>query len=106
MYEYLATLYPKGIRDNIFKQFDYFDLRIRKEFVVGSIMFFTLGVSLAIALQVARYMFPAMSPLLALTLVFLGLFLILQLVVYNIISLMASNRAEFIESILPLNSLK
>lgn len=101
MYEFLSRLYPKGIRESIFTQLEYFSLRTRKEFIVGSILFFSFGFTLSFAFQFSGNIFPAMAPVMALILVFLVSFITLQVVVYTIINIVITNRGRFVETILP-----
>ncbi|MFT4344092.1 MAG: type II secretion system F family protein [Candidatus Woesearchaeota archaeon] len=101
MYEYLAFFYPKGVRERMFEQFNYFSLKVRKEFVVGAILFFTVMLTLSFSLQFSRIIFPGLSDFFGLLLLFIISCTLVQVLIYSIISLVATTRGKFIESILP-----
>jgi archaeal flagellar protein FlaJ len=101
MYEYLSNFYPKKLREYLYSQFNYFALTLRKEFIVGSIFFFSLCISLSVAFQFSRNIFSDMAPLFALIFTFIIVFLLLQFLVYTLININATNRGKFIENILP-----
>jgi archaeal flagellar protein FlaJ len=101
MYEYLSGLYPKKIRMFLFSQFNYFAVKLRPEFIIGSILFFSACISLSFAFQFSRRLFSDFTPLISLILTFILSFLVIQIFIYTLISMNATNRGRFIEKILP-----
>ena len=70
MYEFFSNFYPKNIRKKLFDNFNYFPMKVRRDFVVGSILFFSIGISLAISFQYARILFSTWHPFIALIFMF------------------------------------
>jgi hypothetical protein len=101
MYSYLSNLYPKGTREFFFRQLDFFDMKVRKEFVVGTILFFATGVSMSISFQFAKIFLRGFSPFVAFLLLFIGVFIAVHVLTYTIMNLIAANRATFVEGVLP-----
>jgi len=101
MYEYLSHLYPENLRNKLFKHFDYFAIKVRREFIVGAILFFTIGISLSIGFQFSKNIFENTNPILALIFTFTIVIVSIQTMIYTIISMIATNRGRFVEAILP-----
>jgi len=101
MYSFFSNFYPKFIKEYLFSQFDYFSLNVRREFIVGSIFFFSIGIALSIAFQFSKSFFETLHPFVALILMFGLSFGIIQFLVYTIISIIITNRGRFVEKILP-----
>lgn len=101
MYEYFSQLYPRKVREAFFSQFSYFSLSLRKEFVLGAMLFFSVMLTLSFAFQFSRQMFPRFSPFFALLFLFVLSFFLLHLFVYSLISMVASSRGKFIDLVLP-----
>ena len=101
MYEYFSQLYPKRVKDAFFSQLSYFNLRLRKEFVLGAMLFFSVMVTLSFALQFSRQIFPRMPVSLALLVVFLLSLFLIHMFIFSIISMIATSRGKFIDLILP-----
>jgi pilus assembly protein TadC len=101
MYSFLANFYPKKTKAAFYKLLDYFDLQVRKEFVMGSLFFFTIGITLSFALQFSTSLLKTIPSMLSLFLVWIGSFVLIHLIIYSILSIIALNRGRFIEGILP-----
>lgn len=101
MYSFLSNLYPEKAREEFLSLLSYFEVQVRKEFILGSIFFFVLGSSLIISFQFSRKILFMLPPVLALIIISIASFIVLHLLVYSIISMIATNRGRFIEKILP-----
>lgn len=101
MYEFFSNFYPRKIRESIFKELDYFSLKVRKEFFAGATFFFSFGLTLGIALQFSTDIFPDLHKLVSLFIVFFSGFILAQLIIYMGLSIISTNRAKFIDLILP-----
>jgi len=101
MYAFFSNLYPKAARKFIFRQLDYFTVKLRKEFIAGAIYFFSFCAALSFSLQFSRSIFEVLHPFLALVPLFFVMFIVIQIVVYAIINIIITNRGRFIEGVLP-----
>ncbi len=94
-YGAISRLYPGKIRKNYLKLLSYFDLKIKKEYVLGFIIFSGLAVSLIVALQLARIYE------VSLFLMFIASFVVIEFLVHTLITLAAERKAKFVEDVLP-----
>ncbi len=101
MYAFFSNFYPKKLRELLFNQFEYFSIKVRKEFIVGSLFFFSVGISISIAFQFAKTIFKNFPDILALIFLFIISFVIIQGFIYTVINIIATNRGKFIENVLP-----
>ncbi|MFT4303005.1 MAG: type II secretion system F family protein [Candidatus Woesearchaeota archaeon] len=101
MYEYFSFLYPKGTRKKLMQNLEYLAPRARKEFILGAILFFSLGISLSISFHYAKQVLPDLNPILALLTLVIITFIGIQVIIYSILGMIATNRGTFIELILP-----
>ena len=101
MYSFLSNIYPKKFKNMYYELLDYFDIKVRKEFILGTVMFFSIGLGLSIAFQFSTQFLGGLPPILSLLIFFLGFFILIQVLFYSIVSMVATNRAKYIESVLP-----
>ncbi|MCB9358929.1 type II secretion system F family protein [Candidatus Woesearchaeota archaeon] len=103
MYEYFSFLYPRGLRHRLMDYFNYFAVKTRREFIVGAILFFSLGIALSFSFQYSKAVFnPNYIPtFIGFLLLFIISLVTIQSIIYSIISIMATNRGQFVELILP-----
>jgi len=101
VYEYFAQLYPQKLRAKLFKNFDYFILPVRKEFAVGTILFFSFMLALSVSLQFSKILLAFLPSFLALILMFVASFIFFQVFTYSLISMSSTKKGQFIENILP-----
>ncbi|MBL7050887.1 type II secretion system F family protein [Candidatus Woesearchaeota archaeon] len=94
-YGAISKLYPGKIRKNYLRLLSYFDLKVKKEYVLGFIIFSGLAVSLIIALQLARIYD------VSLFLMFVASFIVIEFLVHTLITLAAERKAKFVEDVLP-----
>ena len=94
-YGAISRLYPGKVRRDYLRLLSYFDLKIKKEYVLGFIIFSGLGVALILALQLARIYN------LSLFLLFIASFVVIEFLVHTLITLAAERKAKFVEDVLP-----
>lgn len=95
MYRFFASLYPKKVRDNYKTLLKYSDIKIDTNSLIGFILFFGLGVSIALAFYFSiLFQFSVIA-------LFIILFFTIQILVYMWISLKADAKGDAIEKVLP-----
>jgi flagellar protein FlaJ len=95
MYRLLSKFYPKNIREQYAKLLLYANIKIHPSLFIGFVLFFGLGLALAIAFYIATFF---NAPL---VLTFIGLFFLFQVSVYMYLMLQVDAKARFVEEILP-----
>lgn len=95
MYRLISKVYPKNVKKKYYELLSYVDIKIDPDKLLGFVLFFSFGLSLASSLLVGRFV---KLPLLIIMLLFFILFI---LVFYFNIVLRIDAKARFIEDLLP-----
>jgi pilus assembly protein TadC len=101
MYSFLSNLYPAKFREKFYIELGYFETRIRKEFILGTLLFFSIGISLSVSFQFSLELLSSLTPILAFAIMFFATLILLNVLVYSVLSIIAINRGRFIENVLP-----
>ena len=95
-YGFISQLYPGKIRKDYLRLLSYFDLKTKKEYVLGFILLSGFGLSLILSFQVASYYYKA-----PFYMIFIFSFFIIEFLIHMLLSLAADKKAKFVEEILP-----
>lgn len=95
MYKFLATIYPKNLREKYKQLLLYADIKIEPNRFLGFILSFGIGLSLALSLILASLI------RLPLVLLFIASFILFEVVVYFVIALRSDKKGKFVENVLP-----
>ncbi len=95
MYRFLSKLYPRKIKESYTRLLSYSNIKYHPDHFLGFIMFFGLGIALAMTFYLGVFF----------KIYFLGtfflIFVIIEVSVYMVLLLRADAKAKFVESILP-----
>ena len=94
-YGFISQLYPKKIRNNYLKLLSYFDLTVKKDYILGFLLFSGICLALILSFQVAIFY---NAPI---YIIFIVLFFMIEFLIHTLITLAAERKAKFVESILP-----
>lgn len=94
-YGFISQLYPGKIRKDYIRLLSYFDIKIKKEYVLGFILLSGFGLSLIFSFQLASFY---KAPF---YLIFIFSFFIIEFLIHMLLTLAADKKSKFVEEILP-----
>jgi hypothetical protein len=94
-YGFISQLYPGKIRKDYLRLLSYFDLTVKREYVLGFILFSGIGLALIFSLQIAGFY---AAPFYIL---FIASFFVIEFLIHMLLTLAAERKAKFVEDVLP-----
>jgi pilus assembly protein TadC len=95
MYEFFANFFPKNLKKNYIRLIAYSNIGIRPEKFMGFVLLFGFVLAIGMAFIIATlFDVPVI-------LLIIGLFILIQFIVYYLLMIRADKKARFVESILP-----